>query len=65
MVPALPERVPAGGPKIVIAVDGGGEVSLESETLQLGQGQAAFVRDGQAPELRGTGTIAVVSVPGT
>lgn len=62
---ALPERVPAGGPKIVIAVDGGGEVSLESETLQLGQGQAAFVRDGQAPELRGTGTIAVVSVPGT
>lgn len=60
----LPERVPASGPKIVIAVDGGGEVSLESETLQLGQGQAAFVRDGQAPELRGTGTIAVVSVPG-
>lgn len=61
---ALPKSTPECGPKIVISVAGNGEVVLDHETLQLPQGRAVFVRDGQAPELRGAGTVAVVSVPG-
>lgn len=57
-------RVPAAGPRTVLVIDGAVEVVGQHETVALTRGQSAFVAHEDGPvDLRGTGRVAIASVP--
>jgi mannose-6-phosphate isomerase len=55
-----------GGPRIVVAIDGAANISVEGETLELGAGQAVFIPDADGPAMiSAQGLAAIASVPVT
>lgn len=56
-------QVPAFGPKILIALADHCDLVSGDERLELSRGAAAFILDGEAPIVHGSGSFAVVSVP--
>lgn len=55
-------QVPASGPKILIALADDCELVSSDERLALRRGAGAFILDGDAPVVHGSGSFAVISV---
>ena len=57
-------RLPADGPRVVLALDGAVEVRTAADCITLHRGDAVFVADEDGPfELAGAGQVAIGSVP--
>ncbi len=57
-------RLPASGPRVVLALDGSVKVSTRTQSLALRKGQSVFVaHDDGAFEVAGPGSVAIGAVP--